>query len=87
MTPDPRYSPAVLREDEPTIFEALGGAIAPGLATSLALYEERGGFRGPRCRPCIGRGCHSMSEANAPYCGRCRKAHEARAMAQAAGER
>lgn len=78
---DPRYSPAVLEEDRPTVYESLGHALAPGLASSLALYEQRGGFSGPRCRPC--QTCFSMSEADAPYCRRCRMEAERRAMAQA----
>jgi hypothetical protein len=81
---DPRYSPKVLLEDRATVYEKLGVALAPGLATALALYESRGGLSaGPRCRPCIGRGCNSMSEAESPYCGRCRREHERRAMAKA----
>lgn len=80
--PDPRYSSAVLEEDQPTIYESLGALVAPGMAASLALYEDRGGFAvGPRCRPCIGRSCNRMSEADAPFCADCRREHERRAMA------
>jgi hypothetical protein len=81
---DPRYSPAVLEEDRPTVYESLGMVLAPGLAAALALYESRGGFGGPRCRPC--ESCFSMSEADSPYCARCRVENERRAM-EKAGDR
>lgn len=80
---DPRYSPAVLEEDRPTVYEMLGQALAPGLASGLALYEARGGFAGPRCRPCTGSGCMSMSEADSPFCARCRIDADRRALAKA----
>lgn len=44
----------------------LGRMVATGLASALATYESRE----PRCRPCIGAQCYSMSEADSPYCPR-----------------
>jgi len=78
---DPRYSPAVLEEDRPTVYEMLGAALAPGLAAGLAIYEARGGFAGPRCFPC--ESCFSMSEADSPFCARCRVENERRALVKA----
>jgi hypothetical protein len=63
-------------------YGALGRTMAGGLAAALALHE----LRAPRCRPCRGGGCYSMSEADAPYCGRCRREADRRAMAQAVAE-
>ena len=75
------YSPAVLEEDAPTIYEILGATIAPGLAAVIALYEQRGGFSGPRCRPCKTGNCFHMSPGDSPYCADCQwPARRAKAM-------
>lgn len=76
---DPRYSPAVLLEDRPTVYETLGRALAPGLAAAIVLHESRTA----RCRPCLGRSCNSMSEAYSPYCARCRVTRERAELAKA----
>ena len=72
-----------MNERRPTdveLMRPIGKMVAAGLARALAEYEERA----PHCRPCIGRACWHMSEADSPYCPECR---QERAQMRAAIER